>query len=377
MSGANSPSLLPVTDLVRHLASHGLPSRALAVTSLGVSQADWPMFLRSCEQHRLLGLLGEAVRAGYLVVTPDQRRSLEAELTRWLGHALVVERELVRCGAVLGNHGIDFRILKGAALANTLYADPSLRVFADVDLLVPSSGFSAASEVLCADRQARRVLPELRAGFDDRFGREILLRRESVEIDLHRTLVDGPYGLRVLEADLFGAALDVALGGQVVPALGPTARFLHTCFAVCLGDWPPRLMVQRDLAEMLVEGPLAGRLDADEVLEMARRWRATSVVGLAIRLTIHALDFECDHPLVGWARRERPGPLDRLMLVSYRGRARGYTSQALSVLAIRGWRNRWDYTRAVVRPSRDYLAARGFRRGDRLRRALGLGPSAR
>ena len=104
---------------------------------------------------------------------------------------------------------------------------------------------------------------------------------------------------------------------------------------------------------------------------MAKRWGAESVVALAIRRAVADLGLEVGHPLVGWAAGYRAGPFQRLLLASYRGRTRGYTSQALSVVVIRGWRNRWDYLRAILRPSREYLEARGFRRGDRVRRALG------
>ena len=119
---------------------------------------------------------------------------------------------------------------------------------------------------------------------------------------------------------------------------------------------------------------VGGGVDEDDVLVWARRWRAEPAVALAVRRASDDLGLGSDHPLIVWARSYRPDPLERLVLASYRGRARGYTSQALSVLAISGWRNRWDYARAVVRPSRDYLEARGFRRGDRVRRALGRGP---
>jgi len=147
--------------------------------------------------------------------------------------------------------------------------------------------------------------------------------------------------------------------------------------AAVLGDWPPRRIAQRDVAELLVGAEQAGALEAAPVQELALRWRATAVVALAIRTTVADLGLETDHPLIVWAQGHRPSAGDRLLLASYRGRARGYTSQALSVFALPAWRDRFDHVRAILRPSRAYLEARGFRRGDRFRKAIGLGAPRR
>jgi hypothetical protein len=283
----------------------------------------------------------------------------------------VVEQTLVRALDVLRSAGIDALVLKGVALANTVYADPSLRVFGDVDLLVRPTDFASAAALLVATLGASRELPELRPGFDDRFGREILLRVGPVELDLHRTLVDGPFGLTIPLDDLAANPETFEIGGIVAQRLGNTQRFLHSCLAAVLGDWPPRLAALRDIAELLLGGERVGPLDPDAVVTMARRWRVASAVALAIRTTADQLGPGIEHPLLSWARAHRTGLRDRLFLAAYRGRARGYTSQALSVFVLHGWRNRWDYLRAIVRPSQEYLESRGFRSGDRLRKALG------
>ena len=46
---------------------------------------------------------------------------------------------LLRALEVLAAAGIPSRVLKGVALAHTAYPQPELRVFGDVDLLVPSA----------------------------------------------------------------------------------------------------------------------------------------------------------------------------------------------------------------------------------------------
>lgn len=361
---------------------HDLAHQLAEVAAYGLRPSDlarlgdpgaWGDLLVTCENQRLLGILADAVRAGSVPLDAAQVDALESRYRYWLAHDLVVEAELLRALRALQSAGIQTRVLKGVALAHTVYGDPSRRVFADADILVDPGRFSASVDVLAASVGAMRLVPELRAGFDDRFGREATMRVGPVELDLHRTLVDGPYGLWIPLDELFADPIVFVLGGTEVEGLGAPQRFVHACLAAVLGDWPPRMAVLRDIAEMLIGGPTADPVDADAVWGMAGRWRAKAPLALAICRAVDDLRLEIAHPLVELARRYRPTIRERVLLASYRGRARGYTSQALSVLAIRGWRNRWDYTRAVVRPGDDYLRARGFRRGDRFRRALGLG----
>src|SRR5262249_40331514 len=144
-----------------------------------------------------------------------QHAELEEKLEGWLAHALRVEAFLLSTTEKLERSGIDHRVFKGVALANTVYDDPSLRVFADVDVLVPSSDFADAARLLDATPGTHRALPELRPGFDTRFGREAMLRSETgLELDVHRTFVDGAYGLTVELDDLFVKPRVFALGGR-------------------------------------------------------------------------------------------------------------------------------------------------------------------
>ncbi len=366
----------PVDAWVADVASAGLATRR-QLTGLSIHKFAWTEFLSRCEDHRVLGLLAGAVRDGAVTVEEYQAEALNSTLRTWLLHDLTVERTLLQVADILDAADIPFRVLKGVALAHTVYADPSLRVFGDIDLLIEETDFSRAAAALVDALPASRELPELRAGFDDRFGREILLRTPGVEVDLHRTLVDGPFGLSIPAADLMAEPQSFFIGGRTLQRVSDPVRFVHACYSSVLGDWPPRRIAQRDVAELLVGGDRAGVLAAEPVLELAARWHAAPVVALAIRRTVDDLGLLVRHPLIDWARDYRTSLRDRMFIAAYRGRARGYTSQALSVFALPSWRDRRDFLAAILRPSREYVEARGFRRGDRLRKAVGMRPSGR
>jgi hypothetical protein len=354
------------TGLLAACAAYGLPSSHQLPRDPLPAEA-FSTLLSHAEHHRLVGFVGAAVRDGALVVDADQRAALEEKLEGWLAHALRVEALLLSTTDALERAGVEYRVLKGVALANTVYEDPALRVFADVDVLVPSADFGNAALVLDAALGTERALPELRPGFDARFGREALLRSETnLELDLHRTFVDGAYGLTVDLADLFVAPRRFALGGRDVTTLPPAQQLLSSCYSAALGDWPARLASQRDVVQLLdVDPPSTG-----DVLDLAHRWRAEAVLARALCQAWTMLEPQFTPPLVAWARDFTPGPTDRVLLASYRGAARGFTSQAAALLVVPGISDKLAYLRAIATPQRTYLERRGLSPGGHWRRAV-------
>jgi hypothetical protein len=269
--------------------------------------------------------------------------------------------------------GIGARVFKGPALAHTAYPDPSWRVFGDVDVLVPAAQLHAAVATLERDLGLVRGLPELRPGFDARFGKEILLRGEGLlEVDLHRVPIGGAFGMRVETDSLHATAREISLGGRRVRILEPAAQLLAACFAATLADWPPRLVALRDVVQILhaLDPPVAG------VVRLAQSWRAGAVVARALEDAWATLGLTERPPLLAAMARPRPHARERLMMASYRGPARGYTSQLAALLAVRGARAKAAYAAALAWPSREYVRARGIGRlglAGRFRAKLGRG----
>jgi hypothetical protein len=269
---------------------------------------------------------------------------------------LLAERETVVTATVLERSGIPYRVLKGPAWAHSSYPDPMLRSFGDVDVLVPAKQWEQSVQALEASG-AERLFPELRPGFDVRFGKDATyVAASGWEIDLHRTLAVGPYGFWIDSEALFARpAAEISLGGCDLPVLDPVAAYLHACYNAVLGDDPPRLPALRDVAQMGNEGSL----DPDEVWSLAAGWRAVNVVRRALLLVSDRLGPD----LTGAVAKRFAGEVsgfDRLLLASYRGAGRGYTAQLAGAVALRGWRSRWAYLSALARPQDSYLAARGF-----------------
>jgi len=335
------------------IAAYGLPS---AHTIEPTDAVDVGALLGECEGERLVGLLARAVRDGRITLSDAEHDEVEGVYLGWLTHALRAERLLLAVTLELDRAGIETRVLKGAALSHTAYRDPSDRVFGDLDLLVPAHELHRAAEVVARGFATQRVQPELREGFDDRFGKEVMLPVGPVEVDLHRTFVEGAYGLTVVLDDLFAPPYRFPLGGHELDALPQPQRLLHACYAAALGDWPPRLMSLRDVAQLV----LGERPHIIDVLTMARAWRADAVVARAITTAWDVLAITEQPPLVEWARNHRPSRADRMLLAAHEGPARAFSRHVAAVFVLPGVSDRLAYLGAIVLPQRSYLEARGL-----------------
>jgi len=344
-------------------SAHRLPSRPL-------DDDGFAELLALCERHRVLGLLGVAVRDGAFPVNDAQRDDLARLWEAWLAHAVRVERVLLEILDALEPEPVTILALKGLALAHTSYPDPDARVFGDVDVLVAPGGLHRAADVLVRTFGGTRAEPELAPGFDDRFGREAMVRVRNIEIDLHRTFVNGAYGSRIRLESLFDEPEVITVGGRAVPVPAPTHRLLHAAYASTLSDWPPRLVAYRDLAQVIAHDDPAPAT----VLAAAEAWRAEAVLAAGITDAWRALRLTERPALLEWAQRYRSTRRDRALMAASRGPARGYTSQLTSVIAIPGFRDRVAFLRAITWPSQEYRDARHLGRfgllGSGTRRAM-------
>lgn len=360
MTGAAAPA-------VSRLAAFGLSGDG-TLWPTPLDPLAWNALVGRVVIERMEGMLAGAVVEGALAASETQMEEVR-RLARSRARAdLRLERETLAVSGLLDEAGISHRIIKGPAWSHSAYPDPMMRGFGDVDVLVePRRWYEAIARL--ETWGAKRVLPELTPGFDARFGKDAtLLSTAQIEIDLHRTLVLGPYGLWIDCDELLARpAASIRVGGASLPVLDADAAFLHACYNAALADDPPRLMALRDVAQMA----LAGHVSPDAVVDLTRRWRGSSVVRRAFRLVTRYLGYDMSTTPFGRAVEGQTPLGDRLLLSSYRGPARGYTSQLAGLAAIKGTRARATYLNALVRPQAAYLEARGYGRLGYARHVMG------
>lgn len=295
-------------------------------------------------QHRLVGVAQAAADAGAIEVD-DHCALTEAHVTA-MTETLLLEDLMLAAVDALAEAGIDVLTLKGSALSHLLAPDPSERTFSRIDLLVPGEALLAAASAL-RPLGAIRTRAGVSAAFERRFAQSVSLRwQTAAELDVHRTLASGPYGLTIDSADLFGYPTTFDLGGRAVPTLSLEMHALHAAIHVALGDVEPRLGDVRDLALLLRHD-----LDLDLIMRTVEGWRCAHP--LAVGLRAAAAIGAADHALLDWAEAHRASGRDRALLASYRKTGAHVYTQAWASLRVLGWRDRVAYVRSLTPGRRD------------------------
>lgn len=342
-------------QLATKVARFGLPNED--PTPIEFTDEDWMPQRQVLLGHKLVGLAAAASQAGRLSLTGSQAEALRAQHRVAMMHSLALERKLITLVTALENVGIQAIVLKGPVLAHSYYPDPSWRPFVDLDLLVRTANWSDACELI-ETLGFQRARPESRPGFVERFGKAAVHTDEQgFQVDLHRTLVAGPFGLWMNPEELFERQTTFGLAGSHFRRLDDSALFIHLCVHAALGDMKPFLLHQRDVAQVVG----SANIDWEVVHSCTVRWKLQGVVAHALRAVHDKLRVELPEQAEPLVDRQTL-PRERRAIAAYTTERRTRGGTAVSTLrAIPGLRPKATYARALLFPSRAFLAARTAR----------------
>jgi hypothetical protein len=338
-------------ELATRVAGFGLPGQREA---LSIDAAAWPSVAAVLSSRRLTGIALAAMDADQLRLPNEAERDLVERHREQMVHSLALERRLLALGEAFDQAGLPFVALKGPAIAHTMYPDPSWRPFADVDVLVRTPDWRRACEA-ASSVGFRRDLPEPARGFDERFGKAATHTDGSgLQLDLHRTLTLGPFGLWLDPAVLFEETTSFELGGRSFRRLNDTAMLLHVAMHASLGAAPPLPLPLRDVAQLA----LLGDVDWEAVAERGRTWRLAAVLQHAYAEVAHELEVPA-LPGLSTISALIPTAREGRALRQYMGTRRGRGGLALSTtMAIPGVRGKVAYARSLLLPRHEFLEAR-------------------
>lgn len=206
---------------LRHADPANMPQAAawLPIAQAAVRQSIGPLLFVAVQkwrqQHVIPSEVVDLLRGSYM-------RVLRSNTLRFAAAGEIL--------AAFQKAGIDAILLKGCALAPTLYGDLALRVISDIDLLVDISQRDAASEVL--EQLGYELRYDMHDGdfADEQMGEKSYLRRGAQRsfVDLHWRLLNIPGYSRQLATDRFFAnARSVTVANQPSKVLGPELQLLH------------------------------------------------------------------------------------------------------------------------------------------------------
>ena len=357
---------------------------AAALARAAEQGIDWALFLETARRNKLLPLA--YTRLSNLephdgLVPADVLSHLEsASYTSAVRNAQLVE-ELDEVVAALHQADVEVIVLKGGALAWTVYADPAQRPMTDLDLLVRPEQVTQAGVALDAIGFHLSGSPESRLlPFQQQFGGGIDRQRSRygriVRLDVQHHLVGVDFVRHAFPVDtdaLWAAARPLPLHRSQALQLAPEDMLLHLCLHPALHDG--------------YAGPLLWYVDMDNVMranakddadpfwtrfvERATRFRVRTVAayGLAaarrlVGAPVPDVVLEAltpDRPwLAALRRRGLHGlvPLDAETALQGAPKPPGIRQMALYVALMDCPSDVGGMVRAILFPGREWLAVR-------------------
>lgn len=233
---------------------------------------DWPAVCVLAREARVAPLLSLALRDAPGV--PEYASlALRRSYHRTARRNLLFRHELGGVLRAFAEAHIPVLVLKGAALAETVYSSIAVRPMADLDLLVHRRDAGRALAALAAIGFAPDRV-ERRGGADTAFECESIVYKTGVittPVELHWSLFDSPYYQYALPMDWFwGTAEPVRLADTRALMLGPEAQVLHLCGHLRLHHSGDELLWLHDIAQLVTAW--GARIDWSVVLDRARRF---------------------------------------------------------------------------------------------------------
>jgi len=183
----------PAPNLYRILC-RVLGDKASEVEWARLEVADWERLVYLALQEGVGPLLYWELRRDWPAGAPQAFQDcLKGEFYNSAAHNQLISRELVRILQVLDAAQVPVIVLKGAALAASLYPDPALRPMGDLDLLVPIDGLPSAISAINL-LGYRPEGPELWPGLSKWVACETNFdggRMVPMHVELHWSLVGG------------------------------------------------------------------------------------------------------------------------------------------------------------------------------------------
>jgi len=329
----------------------------------------WSDLLATCRTERTIGLLSAALSTGWLRATDEQAEAVDGIHLSLMGGVVMLEQLLVFASSHLSAASVGHRVLKGSAHAWLDWPEPSLRTFHDVDILLANDYDTGLRTLELAGCRRRTI--EVHRGFDRRFGKgTTMVGPTTHEVDVHRTLAAGAYGLLIKRNELLESGDQLVVGGCPLLALARPQRLVHACYHAALGDVRARHATLRDVGELILG------CDPDErrrALELAGSWDGRAPVAIAISAATALLRLPSAHPLVQWALAYEPTGSEERRLQAYSGEGRSFAAQAIEgfrVLPTIG--DRLAYATHLLFADPQHLRARGESPGHRWARAVQL-----
>jgi putative nucleotidyltransferase-like protein len=262
---------------------------------------DWPRLLLLAEEHGVPGQLAACLNNHSApAVPPEIKQSLLERRRAQNFLTLRLTAELFCLLELFGKRGISALVIKGPVLAAQAYADPSVRTYGDLDLLVRQRDIRRATELMTASGyQAVVPLSAVDAGKIP--GQYLFFKPDStLFVELHNdfTLRYFPRPLPIEE--FFARQLHVCLDGHEVPAPCMEDSLVLICVHGAKHFWE-RLSWIADVAGLVSRQT---SIDWERAASSAKAVQAEHLLHTGLRLAMDVLEVELPKEIASRVRND-------------------------------------------------------------------------
>ncbi|MBI5033880.1 MAG: nucleotidyltransferase family protein [Chloroflexi bacterium] len=323
-----------------------------------VSADEWAAIAQSASAHRLTPLLYETMLGLDDALQPPGALAEKLEtvyhqtkITNWAAF-----RELGELLAIFRRAKIPSVLLKGAALAKTLYPGIATRPMGDLDILIRREDAKRMHDILLARGFSTMLEPS--ENFYTRFSYDQAYERGGQNpqvIEAHWHLFSLPYYRKRIPIEWFWQRImPIRVNDQPTHMFAPEAQIMHLAAHAVLHHQGHGLLALYDLA--LVLAHYREQIDWDDVIKAAHDFRLSGVLQSILGRTQKSWGVSIpDHV---FERLAYSFGLSERILFAVNTAARVQARDVWDGMNLPDNQSRWLYLWHTLFPSRDYMQKR-------------------
>ncbi|MBI5303638.1 MAG: nucleotidyltransferase family protein [Chloroflexi bacterium] len=323
-----------------------------------VNADEWIAIAQTAQQHNLAPLFyaalwrydGAPEPPGALVESL-QTAYHQTKIANW-----VAFREVGELLAIFEREKIPAVLLKGAALANTLYPNIAMRPMGDMDILIHRDDAPRVSDILTARGFTTTLEPTenfyTRFSYDQAFER---VGKYPLMIEMHWHLFNLPYYRERIAIEWFWQrTLPMRVNDQPARVFAPEAQIIHLAAHAVLHHQGHGLLAAYDLA--LVLARYREQINWDDVIESARAFGLSRIV--QSNLARVGDTWGVSVPNEVRARLARSASVRERILFAINTAPRVEARDVWDGMNLPSGKSRWLYFWHTFFPSREYMRQR-------------------
>lgn len=352
-----SRSKIFIQECLQSRYSDGALARARLIAS--TDGFDWEAVSGLTERERLAPLLYSVTRDISLLPSWYEKELRRIYIQYGFHNARLLQN-LQHIINKFADEGLPLIVLKGAALAETVYENIALRPMVDVDILVRPSQVDFALAIL-SEMGYQPVDPEVHQGTLTQYENELLLHKLgdfNVALELHWNLLDSPHYQRKIDIEWFWQTAETAQISETPSlVLGAEALLLHLSSHIMLHHQGAGLLWLHDVAEVLVR--YRSSMNWETVLNKAREYDLVLSLKNILNRVNDQWALELPEEVVGQINRLQPSAREIQVFEWLSAPERPVAQRFWVDLATSSsWKNRIGYAWRNLFPRPSYMIQR-------------------